>query len=154
MIKPRVGVVYLCAPTHVNLTDYAGTPLPRTDLAEKAIKALEEANLEVVLPAEHSLVHTIEGTRKVLEEMKHKDVDCVLFYHTAWVWPGRHIQAIREFGRPIVLFAEAVAQGWPTVGLTGMHGALDEIGVEHKPIYGHSNEAETIRRIVSYCRAA
>ncbi len=154
MIKPRIGVVCLCAPTHVNLADHAGTPLPRVDLAKQTIKTLEKVGLEVILPSDSSLVHTIDGSRKVLEEMRQKDVDCVLLYHTAWVWPGRHIQAIREFDRPIILFAEAVAQGWPTVGLTGMHGALDEIGVEHKTIYGHSHESETIRRIVSYARAA
>lgn len=154
MIEPKVGVIYLCAPTHVDLTDHAGAPLPRTDLAEKTVSALKEAGLEVVLPSDQELVHTIEGTRRVLEEMRQKDVDCVLFYHTAWVWPGRHVQATREFGRPVILFAEAVAQGWPTVGLSGMHGALDEIGVEHTTIYGHSHEFETIRRIVSYARAA
>lgn len=154
MIKPKVGVIYLCAPTHVNLTDHAGSSLPRTDLGKKTITALRKASIDVILPSKRGLVHTIEGTRKVLEEMKQKDVDCVLFYHTAWVWPGRHIQAMREFGRPIILFAEAVPQGWPTVGLSGMHGALDEIGVEHATIYGHSHEPETIRRIISYSRAA
>ena len=106
MIRPRIGVVYLCAPTHVDLTDHAGTPLPRLDLAENTIKTLEKADLGVVLPTDRSLVHTIDSTRKVLDEMSQKDVDCVLFYHTAWVWPGRHIQAIREFGRPIILFAD------------------------------------------------
>lgn len=154
MIKPKIGIVYLCAPTHVGLKDHAGAPLPRTDLAEKAVQAIEQAGLMVVLPSGAPLVHTIAGTRNVLEEMRRKDVDCVLFYHTAWVWPGRHIQAIREFGRPVILFAEAVPQGWPTVGLTGMHGALDEVGLEHKTIYGLSSEPETIRRIVSYAKAA
>ncbi len=154
MIKPRVGVVLLCAPTHISLTDHAGRPLPRTDLAEKTIQTLSKANVEVVLSADKGLVHTVEGTRKVFEEMRRKDVDCVMLYHTAWVWPARHIQAVGEFGRPIILFAEAVAQGWPTVGLTGMHGALDEIGIEHTTIYGCSDEPQTIRRIVSYARAA
>lgn len=154
MIKTSVGIIYLCAPTHVELTDHAGIPLPRVDLGKKTISALKSAGIDVVLPDNQNLIHTIDGTRNVLEEMRRKDVDCVLFYHTAWVWPGRHIQAIREFGRPVILFAEPVSQGWPTVGLTGMHGALDEIGIEHKTIYGHSNEPETIRRIISYARAA
>ena len=33
---------------------------------------LENANLEVVLSSDHSLVHTIDGTRRVMEEMKQK----------------------------------------------------------------------------------
>ena len=154
MTKPKLGMVYLCAPTHVELKDHAGTPLPRVDLGEKAIEVLKQAGVDVVLPTGMPLVHTIEESRSVLDEMRQADVDCVLFYHTAWVWPGRHIQAIRELGRPVILFAEAVPQGWPTVGLTGMHGALDEVGIEHKTIYGLSSEPETIQRIVSYARAA
>ncbi len=154
MKKTKIGMICLCAPTHVNLTDHAGSPLPRLDLAEKLIQALKKEEMEMFFPADVKLVYTVDGTREAVQEMLQRDVDCILLYHTAWVWPARHIQAIRECNRPVILFAEAVAQGWPTVGLSGMHGALDEIEIEHTTIYGHFHEPETIRRIVAYSRAA
>ena len=65
-------------------------------------------------------------------------------------WP------LRDFartGKGIVLWTNPGSQGWRPVGGLVMHGALKEIGLAHRYVYGGYDDPETIEHIAAYCRA-
>jgi L-arabinose isomerase len=57
-------------------------------------------------------------------------------------------------GKGLLLWTHPGSQGWRPVGGLVMHGALLEIGVQHRFIYGDAAEPETLDKIVSFARAA
>jgi len=54
----------------------------------------------------------------------------------------------------VLIWTHPGSQGWRPVGGLVMHGALLEVGIPHKFVYGAADEPEEIDRIVSFCRAA
>jgi len=153
--KPKVGVLWLCAPTHVKMTDGTGRFLPRKDLAAKTNTVLKGLGYDILhYTREGELVDTIDKTFNAVKYYQQEDVDCLFIYHTAWCWPGRHIQACMKADMPILLFGEPYSHGWPTVGVVGMHGAFDEIGLEHKMVYGRIKDERVQKEIDSYIKAS
>jgi hypothetical protein len=64
---------------------------------------------------------------------------------------------VRDFsftGKGIVLWTNPGSQGWRPVGGLVMHGALKEVGIQHRFVYGDWDDPQTIHRILSYCRAS
>ncbi len=67
------------------------------------------------------------------------------------------IGAIRDFansGKGIVLWTNPGSQGWRPVGGLVLQGALKEVGINHRYVYGSYEDPNEISRIVSYCRAS
>jgi L-fucose isomerase-like protein len=57
-------------------------------------------------------------------------------------------------GRGVLLWTHPGSQGWRPVGGLVMHGALMEVGIPHKFVYGAADDPAEIDRIVGFCRAA
>jgi L-fucose isomerase-like protein len=84
-------------------------------------------------------------------------IDCVVLFSGTWVWTAHLIAAVRDFamtGRGVLLWTHPGSQGWRPVGGLVMHGALMEVGIPHKFVYGAADDPAEIDRIVSFCRAA
>ncbi|HUX20010.1 MAG TPA: hypothetical protein VMW69_02150, partial [Spirochaetia bacterium] len=67
------------------------------------------------------------------------------------------IAAIRDYslsGKAIALWTHPGSQGWRPVGGLVMHGALLEIGIRHKFVYGSAEDPDEVAKLRSYCRAA
>jgi len=54
----------------------------------------------------------------------------------------------------VLIWTHPGSQGWRPVGGLVMHGALMEVGIRHKFVYGAADDAGEMARIVSFCRAA
>lgn len=155
MIRPTVG--FIVYGVHKDgLNDPMGTPFIDEAIVEGAKSALRQADLQLV---EHPVViaskqEAIEAMRK----MKHDEhVDGVVLFSGTWVWAAHLAGAIRDFagsGKGILLWTHPGSQGWRPVGGLVLHGALLEIGVAHRFVYGGLEEPDTVARIVSYARAA
>jgi len=155
MVHPKVGfVVY---GVHKDgLLDPMGVPFVDDKLVEGARAALCDAGLDLV---EHGLVVASKSeARDCFSKFKKMDdVDAVILFSGTWVWAAHLIAAVRDFsltGKGIVLWTNPGSQGWRPVGGLVMHGALKEVGIGHRFVYGGHGDPAEIERIVSYCRAS
>ena len=155
MIKAKVG--FIVYGVHKDgLQDPMGTPFIDDKLVANAKKALTAAGLELV---EHDIVIATKAEAKacLAAFKKADDIDAVVLFSGTWVWASHLIAALRDFsgsGKGMVLWTQPGSQGWRPVGGLVMHGALKEIGLKHRFVYGSSEDPQEIERIVSYCRAS
>jgi L-fucose isomerase-like protein len=138
------------------LLDPLQTPFIDPRLVEAALAALRGHGLEVV--EAEVVVATRQEARACLERFKKRDdVRAVVLYAGTWVWAAHLVASLRDFsftGKGIVLWTHPGSQGWRTVGGLVLHGALEEIGVAHRFVYGPASDTATVSAVVSYCRAS
>jgi L-fucose isomerase-like protein len=154
MIKSKVG--FIVYGVHKDgLQDPLGQPFIDDTLVENAKKALRNAGLELV---EHDLV--IASKREASECLagfkKRDDIDGVILFSGTWVWAAHLVAALRDFsfsGKGILLWTNPGSQGWRPVGGLVLHGALKEIGIGHRFVYGSFDDSREIKKILAYCRA-
>jgi L-fucose isomerase-like protein len=138
------------------LLDPMGTPFIDDQLIDKCKKSLTDAGLELV---EHDLIiASKKEARECFSRFKKMDdIDAVILFSGTWVWAAHLIGPIRDFamnGKGIVFWTNPGSQGWRPVGGLVMHGALKEVGIKHRFVYGSYDDPREIERIVSYCRAS
>lgn len=155
MNKPKVGfVVY---GVHKDgLLDPMGTPFIDEALVGRAKQALRDAGLELV---EHPIVIASKDEAVAcLSRFKNMDdLDALVLFSGTWVWAAHMIGAVRDFsgsGRGLVVWTHPGSQGWRPVGGLVLHGAMKEIGLPHRFVYGAADDAAEVGRIVSYVRAS
>ena len=154
MIEPKVG--FIVYGVHKDgLQDPMGTPFIDEPLVSRAKNTLLQNGLRLV---EHSVVvASKDEARAAFKKMKTDDaVDAVVLFSGTWVWAAHLVGAIRDYaatGRGVLIWTHPGSQGWRPVGGLVLHGALLEIGVEHKFVYGGSEEASTIEQISSFAKA-
>ena len=155
VITPTAGfIVYgvhkdgLCDPQGVPFIDEAIVARSRVALAGRGIR-LREHPVVVASKAE---------ARAALDRMKKDDeVDCVVLFSGTWVWAAHLVAAIRDFamsGKAVLIWTHPGSQGWRPVGGLVLHGALQEVGIHHRFVYGSADDPAEVDRIESWCRAA
>ena len=155
MIKPRVG--YIVYGVHKDgLTDPSGQPFIDEGLIARSTDSLRAAGLDLV--AHDGVLATKAEARECLSRFKKMDdVDAIVLFSGTWVWAAHLVAALRDFavsGKAIVVWTHPGSQGWRPVGGFVLHGALKEIGLAHRFVYGDCADTSTIERIVSYCRGS
>ncbi|MGO9307538.1 MAG: hypothetical protein ACLQDL_00775 [Spirochaetia bacterium] len=155
MIQPTVG--FIVYGVHKDgLKDPMGAPFIDEAVVSRSRDALRSRGL---LVKEHPVVVASKGeARQALDLMKKDDqVDCVVLFSGTWVWAAHLVGAIRDFhmsGKAVLLWTHPGSQGWRPVGGLVLHGALEEIGIPHRFVYGAADDSVEVSRIVSYCQAA
>ena len=154
MIKPRVG--FIVYGVHKDgLLDPMGAPFIDDALIEKAQASLRNAGLDLVL--HDTILASKQEARKCFSRFKKMDgVDALVLFSGTWVWAAHLIAPLRDYalaGRGIVLWTHPGSQGWRPVGGLVLDGALQEVGIRHRFVYGRYDDPREIGRIVSYCRA-
>lgn len=155
MIKAKVG--FIVYGVHKDgLQDPMGTPFIDDKIVSNAKKALVDAGLELV---EHEIVvASKKEARECFSKFKKMDdVDALVLFSGTWVWAAHLIGAVRDFsgtGKGIVVWTHPGSQGWRPVGGLVMLGALKEIGLKHRFVYGNHDDPREVEQITSYCRAS
>ena len=155
MIKPKVG--FIVYGVHKDgLTDPLGVQFIDDQLIAEAKETLQNAGLELV---EYDLIiASKEEARECFAYFKKQDdIDALVLFSGTWVWAAHLIAPLRDFsltGKGVLLWTHPGSQGWRPVGGLVMHGALKEVGIKHRFVYGASDDVDTIARIASYCRAS
>lgn len=155
MIVPRMG--FIVFGVHKDgLRDPMGNLFIDEAIINRSKEALRERGIELV---EYPVViATKEEAKVALREMKHReDIDGVILFSGTWVWAAHLIAAVRDYsltGKGILLWTHPGSQGWRTVGGLVMHGAMMEVGIPHRFVYGSADDSAELDKIVSYCRAA
>jgi L-arabinose isomerase len=133
-----------------------GVPFIDDKLVDQAKKALRQAGLELV--EEELVIASKKEARECLGRFKKmEEVDAVVLFSGTWVWAAHLVGALRDFagtGKGLVLWTNPGSQGWRPVGGLVLHGALKEIGLAHRFVYGGCDDPNEVARIVSYCRAS
>ncbi len=155
MITPKAG--FIVYGVHKDgLPDPMGMPFIDDAIVAQSKQALRSAGIEL---AEHDIVvASKEETRAALKRMKDDDtIDCVILFTGTWVWAAHMIAAIRDFaltGKQVLIWTHPGSQGWRPVGGLVLHGALAEVGIHHKFVYGSSDDQAEVEKIAVFCRAA
>ncbi len=108
--------------------------------------------------AEHDIVVATKAeAREAFGKMKtREDIDLVILFTGTWVWASHLIAAIRDFslsGKGVLIWTHPGFQGWRPVGGLVMHGALLEVGIAHRFVYGSLDDKKDVESIVSYAKA-
>ena len=155
MIKPKVAfVVY---GVHKDgLQDPLGSPFIDDDLIAKAKTALQKEGIDLV--SYDLIIASKEEAKDCFSKFKKMDdLDAIILFSGTWIWAAHMIAALRDFslnGKGIILWTNPGSQGWRPVGGLVLHGALKEVGIKHRFVYGAYDDPNEIKRIVSYCRAS
>ena len=155
MIKPRIG--FLIFGQHKDGTHtHVGGPHMDYLLFDKCKDAVRSYGIELV--CEEVVIRDKDEAKAALRKFRiDDDLDGVILFSGTWVWSSNLIAAVREFaktGKGIVLWTIPGSEGWRTVGGLVMHVSFNEIGIEHRFVYGNYDEPEQLRKIADYCRAA
>lgn len=155
MYKAKVG--FIVYGVHKDgLLDPAGIPFIDDKIIDVAKKSLINQGLEL---KEHEIIiATKDEAKSALNAMKHDDsIDALVLFAGTWVWSANLLASVREFaktGKGIVIWTHPGSQGWRPVGGFVMHGALKEIGIKHRFVYGAATDSNEVARIVNYCKAS
>lgn len=155
MNKPKVGFVVFGVHKD-GLLDPMGEPFIDDELIATAKEKLRDSGLELV---EHDLIiATKEEAKACFSKFKGMpDVGSVVLFSGTWVWAAHLLAAVRDYtlsGKEVVLWTHPGSQGWRPVGGLVMHGALNEVDIRHRFVYGSTEDERAIQQIVSYVRAA
>jgi hypothetical protein len=154
MIQPKVGFVVFGVHKD-GVKDALGQPFIDEQVIENAKEALRAAGAD--LTVDDLIISTKQEARACFSRLKKmEDLDLVVLFAGTWIWAAHLIAALRDFsltGKGILIWTHTGSQGWRTVGGFEMHGALNEVGIQHCSVYGASDDASTIDRIMAYCRA-
>ena len=154
-ITPKIGFIVYGVHKE-GLQDPMGTPFIDDKLLESAKQSLWDQGLDLV---EHGvIIASKQEAQDAFSKFKKMDeIDAVVLFSGTWVWASHLIGAIRDFsftGKGIIQWTHPGSQGWRTVGGLVLHGALKEVGIRHRLVYGAYDDPAAIARIVSYCRAS
>jgi len=155
MITAKVG--FIVYGVHKDgLLDPMGAPFIDDALVAAAKQALRDAGLQLV---EHDIVIASKAeARAALGKFKGMDdIDAIVLFSGTWVWAAHMVAALRDFagtGKGILLWTNPGSQGWRPVGGLVLHGALKEVGIPHRFVYGDYRDAAEIGQIVAFCRAS
>jgi L-fucose isomerase-like protein len=155
MIRAKVG--FIVYGVHKDgLLDPMGTPFIDDRMVSGAKLSLKNAGIELV---EHN---TVIASKKEAKDCfdrfkKMNEIDSVVLFSGTWVWAAHLIGAIRDFamsGKGILIWTNPGSQGWRPVGGLVLQGALKEIGIKHRFVYGSYEDSAEIEKITSYCNAS
>lgn len=155
MIQPTVG--FIVYGVHKDgLRDPLGAPFIDERLVAEAKSALRGRGLALV---EHPRVVAGKAeARAALDAMKKDDaVDCALLFTGTWVWAAHLVGAVRDFclaGKAVAIWTHPGSQGWRPVGGLVLHGALLEVGIPHRFVYGAAADRSEVERLWSWAAAA
>jgi L-arabinose isomerase len=155
MKTPKVG--FVTYGVHKDgLLDPMGTPFIDAAVVERAKRTLRQEGLDLV-EYDPVIASKAEALACFSSLNKMDDLDAVILFSGTWVWAAHLIAPLRRFaatGKGILLWTHPGSQGWRPVGGLVMHGALKEIGINHRFVYGACTEPAEVARVVSWCRAS
>ncbi len=148
----NVKVGFIVCGVHSEVKDVLGRPMIDVKLVEDSLNSLRNAGLDVYRV--YGVLSKSLEIEKAVEECERQGVDCIVFYVATWLWASEVWRAIYHLSIPTLIWCTPTPIGWATGGALVLHGALDEVGVKHKIVYGYPDDEEALKSIVSFARAA
>ena len=124
------------------VVNYPHKPWPKESIIEAIRYVEKKTDTEIML--HESVVEEKWKMIEVVKEALYRNSEGILIYVPTFVWANRFLQALRNIPVPIAIWSEELTDNVPLVGLTVLHGSLEQVGIRHKLIYGKVTEEETI----------
>lgn len=155
MIEPTAG--FIVYGTHKDgLKDPLGRPFIDEKIIERSKGALRDRGVRLI--AHETVIATKKEARAALKRFKDDDsVDCIILFSGTWIWASNLIAALRDYamtGKGLLIWTHPGSQGWRPVGGLVLHGAMLEIGIPHRFVYGEADDPAELERVVSYTKAS
>ena len=144
--KPKVGVLALGDPR---------LEVPWIPQEREAHKRLAEElgrTGEVEVAAAPDVVRDREGAMAAVERLLAEGASCLIFHIPVWTFPAITVAAglkADEAGARIIVHGSGILSG-----IMASAGALDQVGVPRKLLFGDISEERVMREIVVSARAA
>jgi L-fucose isomerase-like protein len=137
---------------HVGIEDATGRQFIDYELLDASKAAIEDQNIDIISP--DCVIARKNQAFEALEQFRSADIDALVLYSTTWMWASEIAFLAQDIRRPVLLWSPATSRGWTNVGALEVHGALDEIDLDHKFIIGQHDDPETISAISAFCKAS
>ncbi len=151
MRKPKIGFIKVTCPTHKKAINEVGEAWVDNQNLKKVGEVLKN-NFTVI--ENDDMVASFFDLHELEKKYVIEDVDAVFVYISTWNWVDQIAQFIRNINKPIILYTLNDSKAWSIGGLAATHGALDEIGIKHRVVFGDIDNVETFESIKSYAKAA
>ena len=129
----------------------------RNDLAEqfRAEAAAELAKRNVtVVNAEDGYTLTGRDVREQTEKSVARGADAVIYLIGVWCLASHVVDAVRELKVPFAVWGVPEPASFSSVGANVVHGALGEMDIAHKLLYGMPNDARVYDDLIAFAKAA
>ncbi|MCD6450010.1 MAG: L-fucose/L-arabinose isomerase family protein [Thermotogaceae bacterium] len=150
MKKRRVGII-----TFSDGRDFVHKELVEMNkkFEDKLAEALEGTG-EVELVRGSEIVWKPSIAKKVAKELLKADVEMTIFNYSIWCWPHLTVIASLFAPGPFLMFGHINPKYPGMVGLLAASGALEQIGIYHKKLWGNPEDEEVLGKLLSFIRAA
>lgn len=149
---PKIGFVNICHEDYV--CDAA------LMMADKAVEGIRDAGIEVYqikVPVVDSITAGKAG-----RELVRNEVEGVVVFLGTWIECPSAMAVIREvehlplclWGFPMFMENGNLASTGSYVSFAMFKGTMDRVGYRYKPVLGLPDDAETLAKVVSFCKAA
>lgn len=129
----------------------------RNDLAEQfraeAVAELAKRNVTVV-NAEDGYTLTGCDVREQTEKSVARGADAVIYLIGVWCLASHVVDAVRELKVPFAVWGVPEPASFSSVGANVVHGALGEMDIAHKLLYGMPNDARVYDDLIAFAKAA
>lgn len=149
MRKTKVGIL-----TFSDGRDFLQKPLTEVNnrFMQALKKTLEKAGYEVVTGRE-----VIWSNRIAVEEstfLRSQNVDMTIFNYAVWAFPQFTAMSAKFAPGPLLLYSNINPQYPGLVALMAASGALDQIGVAHRKLFGDLESKTVVQEMLDYIDAA
>lgn len=129
----------------------------RNDLAaefrSRAAAELKKHGLEVVNP-EDGYTLSSEAVQKQTDECVNSGAVALVYLIGTWVLANHVVDSIMDVSVPFAIWGIPEPASFSSVGANVLHGALDEMGISHKLVYGWPEDKDVIEDISNFVSAA
>lgn len=148
--KKRIGLI-----TFSDGRDYIHRELLNVNerYQEEIRKTLNE-NGEFDVVCARCIIGSSTQAREEAGYLKKQGVEAVIFNYAIWCYPSFSAIASTMLDVPILMFCNLHPSECGMVGMLAASGALEQIGVRHKRIWGSITDEEVRGKVTGYLRAA
>ena len=147
----KVGIITVSLPPELSTVPPEAIQIADA-LSERAEERLRSRGLDVLRIV--SQAQSEEASVKATQELVNKDVDCIIYMVGSWIYVPIVVTPARRLNRPFILWALPDMVLSSLVPSCVTHGSLDEMGIQHKFVYGWPEDDAALDQITKYARAS
>jgi len=146
MTTPKIKIGLVCVALNGERVDIAQS------LLFESQRSLLGSDIELVNPESQC---TINGDA-LWEQTKQccdKGACTIIYLIGTWVMANHIVDTVRNINIPIGIWGVPNAESFSSVGASVVHGALVEMGINHRLFYGQPDELKLINKLSSFAKA-
>jgi len=123
------------------------------DFQNRLVKALEDTGeIEVVTGLD--IVHDPKQAKAEAERLTKEGVDAVILHFAVWCFPHLATIAANNCRGPFMLLSNLNPNYPGLIAMLASAGSLDQLGINHRRVWGAASDPAVIKKVVEFGRAA